>query len=128
MRLLVDTHLLIWAGLEPDRLSMTAKSYLSEASHELFFSVASIWEVAIKHGLGRQGFRGDPEELRIQLLAGSYTEVDIRSVHAFELARLPAIHGDPFDRIMIAQAMVEGLTLLTADGMVGKYPGPILLV
>lgn len=92
------------------------------------FSVASLWEVAIKNSLGRGNFPVKGADLRRGLLARRYEELPVTGPHALETAALPAIHRDPFDRILVAQARCEGLTLLTADRRVARYPGPIELV
>lgn len=125
MKLLLDTHLLLWAALQPDRLSDTARNLLVEPKNELFFSPASLWEVAVKRNLGRADFRVDPRVLRRNLLDNGYTELPITSEHTVSMESLPSVHKDPFDRILIAQATVEGITLLTADDLVSQYPGPI---
>jgi PIN domain nuclease of toxin-antitoxin system len=125
MRLLLDTHLLVWAALEPDRLSAAARRVMKDAGNQLTFSAASFWEIAIKRGLGRSDFRVDPRLLRRGLLDNGYTELLIGSDHALAMDGLPPLHKDPFDRILIAQAMVEGITLLTADALIAQYPGPI---
>ncbi len=125
MRLLLDTHLLLWAALEPDRLSPAARRLMKDAGNQLAFSAASFWEIAIKRGLGRSDFRVDPRLLRRGLLDNGYSELLVGSDHALAMDGLPPLHKDPFDRILIAQAMVEGITLLTADALIAKYPGPI---
>ena len=125
MKLLLDTHLLLWAAGEPDRLSADARALISDAENELFFSAASVWEIAIKSGLGRDDFQADARLLRRGLLDNSYNELPIGSEHAVAIDSLPPIHKDPFDRILIAQAMVEGITLLTSDSLVAQYPGPV---
>jgi PIN domain nuclease of toxin-antitoxin system len=125
MRLLLDTHLLVWAALEPDRLSAAARKVMKNAGNQLTFSAASFWEIAIKRGLGRSDFRVDPRLLRRGLLDNGYSELLIGSDHALAMDGLPPLHKDPFDRILIAQAMVEGITLLTADALIAQYPGPI---
>lgn len=125
MKLLLDTHLLLWAAGCPEQLSNTARSLLEDEENELFFSAASLWEIAIKRGLGRDDFRVDARVLRRGLLDNGYGELPIASEHAVAIDNLPPIHKDPFDRILVAQAMVEGITLLTADGLVAQYPGPI---
>jgi PIN domain nuclease of toxin-antitoxin system len=125
LKLLLDTHLLLWAALQPDRLSDTARNLLVEPKNELFFSPASLWEVAVKRNLGRADFRVDPRVLRRNLLDNGYTELPITSEHTVSMESLPSVHKDPFDRILIAQATVEGITLLTADDLVSQYPGPI---
>jgi len=89
------------------------------------FSSASLWEVAIKHGLGRRDFGVNARLLRRGLLDNGYAELPITSEHAVALDSLPPIHKDPFDRILVAQSMVEGITLLTADPLLAQYPGPV---
>ena len=128
MKFLIDTHLLIWAANEPEKLSEKARALMTNPEHELFFSAASIWEIAIKNGLGRDDFKVDARVLRRGLLDNDYTELPITSAHAVFVENLPLIHKDPFDRILVAQATVEGITLLTADSTVARYPGPIELV
>jgi len=128
VKLLLDTHLLLWAANEPERLSANAIAYFDDADHELLFSAASIWEVAIKSGLGRPDFKVDARLLRRGLLDNGYCELPITSAHAVFVEDLPPIHKDPFDRILVAQANVEGITLLTADSTVARYQGPIELV
>lgn len=125
MKLLLDTHLLLCAAGLPERLPMAARTLLDDPQHELLFSSASLWEIVIKRGLGREDFRVDPRLLRRGLLDNGYTELPIASEHALAVDSLPAIHKDPFDRILVAQATVEGIVLLTADPLVAQYPGPI---
>ncbi|MGF6723394.1 PIN domain nuclease of toxin-antitoxin system [Paraburkholderia sp. GAS41] len=125
MKLLLDTRLLLWAAGEPDRLSSEARQFIENLECELFFSAASLWEVAIKRGLGRDDFRLDPRLLRRGLMDNGYSELVIDSAHAVAIDGLPPIHKDPFDRILVAQAWTEGITLLTADPLVAQYPGPI---
>jgi PIN domain nuclease of toxin-antitoxin system len=125
MKLLLDTHLLLWAAGNPDRLPAAARRLLDDPQNEPIFSSASLWEVAIKHGLGRGDFRVDARLLRRGLLDNGYGELPITSEHAVALDSLPPIHKDPFDRILVAQSMVEGITLLTADPLVARYPGPV---
>lgn len=125
MKLLLDTHLLLWSAGAPDRLSTTARALIDDPEHLLFFSAASLWEVAIKRGLGGDDFQVDARLLRRGLLDNGYIELPIGSDHAVAIDALPPIHKDPFDRILVAQAMVEGITLLTMDNTVAQYPGPI---
>jgi PIN domain nuclease of toxin-antitoxin system len=124
MKLLLDTHLLLWAAGSPDRLAATARSLREDAQNEPLFSSASMWEVAIKHA----DFRVDARLLCHGLLDNGYGELPVMSEHAVALDSLPPIHKDPFDRVLIAQPMVEGITLLTADPLVAQYPGPIRMV
>lgn len=125
MKLLLDTHLLLWAAGEPDRLPLSAVAEIENPSNELLFSPASLWEIAIKRGLGRDDFTTDPRVLRRGLLDNGYQEIPITSEHTVAIDGLPSIHKDPFDRILIAQAIVEGIILLTVDDLVSRYPGPI---
>lgn len=125
MKWLLDTHLLLWAAGTPDRLSAEARALLSDTEHELLFSAASLWEIAIKRGLGRADFQADPRLLRRGLLDHGYRELPITSEHAIAVEVLPPLHKDPFDRLLIAQAFVEGIILLTAHERVAQYPGSI---
>jgi len=125
VKLLLDTHVLLWAASWPDRLSADARAQLDDADNELLFSAASFWEIAIKRGLGRQDFQVEPRALRRGLLDNGYGELAISSAHAVAVDMLPPIHRDPFDRILVAQALTEGVTLLTADPTVARYPGPV---
>lgn len=124
MRLLLDTHLLLWvAGLvtPPKALSKSLRALVSDHSNDLYFSVVSIWEVAIKHALGRQDFAVDPHVFRRGFLDNDYLELPITGAHAAAVASLPPHHRDPFDRMLIAQATVEGITLLTQDAAIAAY-------
>jgi PIN domain nuclease of toxin-antitoxin system len=125
MKCLLDTHLLLWAALTPDRLSHPARALIEDPQNDLFFSAASIWEVAIKHGLGRADFTLDAQLLRRGLLDNGYAELAITGQHAAAIASLPPIHKDLFDRLLVAQAAAEGFLLLTADDAVAQYPGPV---
>lgn len=125
MRLLIDTNLLLWAALDDRRFPLTAANLLSDPANELHVSAATIWEVAIKTARGNPSFRVDPLVFRRNLLNNGYIELPITSEHAVAIQSLPPLHKDPFDRILIAQATVEGITLLTSDRQVAKYPGPI---
>ena len=128
MKLLLDTHLLLWAAGEPQRLSKQARTLIANPDNELLFSAASLWEVAIKRGLGREDFKVDARLLRRGLLDNGYSELPIISDHVVATESLPPIHKDPFDRVLVAQATVEGVTLLTIDSLVSQYPGPIRTV
>jgi len=125
VKLLVDSHLLLWAAGSPERLPAKARSLFEDPDHALLFSAASLWEIAIKRGLGRSDFQVDPRLLRRGLLDNGYGELPVTSEHAVMLDALPPIHKDPFDRMLVAQAQVEGITLVTADDIIGKYPGTI---
>jgi len=125
MKLLLDTHLLLWAAGEPDRLSVRARSLMEDQDNALVFSAASLWEITIKAGLGRADFQIDPHLLRRGLIENGYEELPVTGQHALAVGQLPDVHRDPFDRILVAQATVEGLLLLTHDPLVQAYPGPI---
>jgi PIN domain nuclease of toxin-antitoxin system len=128
MKFLLDTHLLLWAAAEPRRLSKQARALIDNPNNDLLFSAASLWEVAIKRGLGREDLKVDARLLRRGLLDNGYSELPIISGHVVAIDSLPPIHKDPFDRILVAQATVEGVTLLTIDDIVSQYPGPIRAV
>jgi len=125
VKLLLDTHLLLWAANEPKRLPKTARALIENLENEVLFSAASLWEIVIKSSLGRQDFRVDARVLRRGLLDNGYTELPITSEHAVNVDQLPPTHKDPFDRILVAQAAVEGVILLTNDRKLLDYPGPI---
>ena len=125
MSFLLDTHILLWAAGMPERLPGDARALIEDPSSDLYFSAASLWEVAIKNGLGRADFNIDPRLLRQGLRNNGYIELAITGTHAVAVDALPPIHNDPFDRLLIAQAHAEALTLLTADTVLGKYPGPV---
>ena len=125
MKLLLDTHILLWAAGNPERLSKEAFELLSDEGNELFFSAASTWEIVIKNSLGRDDFQVDVRVLRRGLFDNGYQELPITSEHTIAIDHLPPIHKDPFDRILVAQANAEGITLLTTDALVVQYPGSI---
>ena len=128
MKLLLDTHLLLWAADGSRQLPTKAKKLISDKSNTLYFSAASIWEVAIKTGLGRPDFRRDAMELRRALIDNGYRELVITGLHAAAVANLPDIHKDPFDRMLRAQALSEGYRLVSADQLVIQYSGSIISV
>ena len=125
MRFLLDTHILLRGAIEPERLSSPASALIESSDNEIVFSAVGLWEVAIEAGRGRAQFRADAGVLRRSLFDNGYAELPVTGAHAAGLASLPPIHRDPFDRMLVAQAAVEGLTLLTSDRTVAKYPGPI---
>ena len=128
MKLLLDTHLLLWAAGGSDKLPGSARALISDRNNDLLFSAASFWEIAIKRGLRRPDFDVQPVRLRNGLLANGYAELPITSAHAMATERLPAIHRDPFDRLLVAQAESEGIRLLTADATLPDYGDVVLKI
>ena len=121
MRVLLDTHILLWALAEPRRLDRETRATIESSDTEVLFSAASIWEIAIKSGLGRSDFAFDAEEIAQAALDTGFTEVAVRAKAAALVARLPLLHRDPFDRVLVAQAIVEPATLYTADQQLVPY-------
>lgn len=128
MKLLLDTHLLLWAANQYDKLSPAAIQLMGDPHNELVFSAASIWEITIKQGLGRDDFKVNPRLLRRGLLENGYQELVITSFHALAVSQLAPIHKDPFDRLLVAQAQSESILLLTADSLVAQYGDMVKLV
>jgi PIN domain nuclease of toxin-antitoxin system len=122
MKLLVDTQLLLWSASAPKKLSRKAKQLLSDEANALYFSAASLWEVAIKNSLGRADFKVSPSLLRRGLLDNGWEELPITGSHAIGVEHLPPLHGDPFDRILLVQAEAEGMALVTSDKALAQYP------
>jgi PIN domain nuclease of toxin-antitoxin system len=125
MRLLLDTHILVRAVVEPGKLSALARELILDSNHELLFSTVSIWETAIKFGPGYADFNVEPGRLRQTLLESDYRELPVFGEHVVAVTGLPFIHKDPFDRLLIAQSVVEGIILLTADLQIARYGGLI---
>ena len=125
MRFLLDTHLLLWIAGRPERLSQELRNELNDSENEFVFSAASVWEITIKSALGREDFRVDARRLRQGLLDNGYAELAITGEHAAGIDALPRLHKDPFDRILLAQALAEGMTLVTADEQLARYSGPV---
>lgn len=128
MNCLLDTHLLLWAAGEPEKLSKKALQWIENPDNTLYFSPASFWEIAIKNQLGRVDFSLDSRLLKRGLIDNGYVELAISCEHSLHINLLPNLHKDPFDRMLIAQATVEGMMLLTADAVVAQYQGSILKV
>lgn len=126
MKLLLDTHILLWAAGQPEKLSESARALLINPENGLFFSAASIWEIVIKLGLGREDFNVDPYRLRKMLVVHGYAELPVTAEHALRVNSLPMLHKDPFDRLLIAQARSEGILLLSGDAGVCQYQESIL--
>lgn len=125
MKFLLDTQLLLWAASRPERLSSAARRLLNDPHNELLFSAVSLWEITIKNALERADFRVEPRLIRRGLLDNGYMELPVTSQHAVNIDGLPPLHKDPFDRMLLAQALTEGITLLTGDTQLAKYPGPV---
>lgn len=128
MKFLLDTHILLWASEGSERVPRAARTLMAKPENELVFSVASLWEVAIKASRPRDDFDVDPRTLRRTLIENGFVELPITGEHAVAVASLPPIHNDPFDRLLVAQATVEGITLLTSDAALSRYPGPVRAV
>ena len=128
MKLLLDTHIVLWAAGQPEKLSESARTLLTTPENALFFSVASMWEIVIKRGLGREDFKVNPRRLRKMLIANGYTELSVDAEHVFTVETLPLRHKDPFDRLLLAQAKTEGMLLLTVDASVLQYQESVLAV
>ncbi|HXC25625.1 MAG TPA: type II toxin-antitoxin system VapC family toxin [Gemmatimonadaceae bacterium] len=125
MKVLLDTHVLLWAASAPEKLSLATRTLLEDPNTMLYFSPVSLWEIAIKRSLGRTDFVVDARVFRRGLLDNGYQELSLTSEHAVSIDSLPPLHKDPFDRMLVAQATAEGITLLTADALVAQYPGPV---
>jgi PIN domain nuclease of toxin-antitoxin system len=125
VRLLLDTHVLVWLISDSRRLSAAARNLLADPDNELLYSVVNLWELAIKYGLRRTSILLDPRLLRRELLKNGFVELAITGEHAVAIDQLPPLHKDPFDRLLIAQSIVEGITLITADPVVARYPAPV---
>lgn len=120
---LLDTHVLLWWLAEPERLSEAARGVVRDPAHGVFFSAGAVWEMAIKKALGRLDY---PANLTEVLAEERIAVLPIQATHALAIAELPLLHQDPFDRIQIAQAKLEGLTLVTQDERVKEYGIPVL--
>lgn len=127
MKYLFDTHVLLWLAEDRLKQDSPAREIVESASNELFFSALSIWEIAIKSSLGRDDFQVDAAAFRRELFDNGYQELPINGMHAFMVQGLPPFHKDPFDRLLIAQARVEGMTLVSADEQVIRYGGSLVV-
>ena len=127
MKLLLDTHILLWAAGEPQKLPVKIRQLIEDEENTLFFSTASIWEIVMKNGLGRSDFQIEPRMFRSALMDNGYLEVPITSEHVLFVHDLPPLHKDPFDRILVAQSSIEGMALLTVDQAVIDYGGTVMI-
>lgn len=125
MKVLLDTHILLWVALDDSRLSSRARAILRDPDTRIAFSVVSVWEVAIKHALRRTDFPIPPGPLRLGALEIGCTELPVTAEHAIEVSSLSPVHGDPFDRMLVAQARAEGMALLSADRILWRYGDPV---
>ena len=121
MRLLLDTHVLLWTLITPKRLGTDARAAIESPDNEVLFSAASIWEIAIKSALRRADFRITPDVVAAAAIESGFTELPVRSAAAILVAKLPVHHRDPFDRLLIAQAITEPATLYTVDSQLVVY-------
>jgi len=128
VNVLLDSHLLLWLVSMSHRLPRKARLIVEEPANRLSFSAASIWEIAIKSRSGRDDVLIDPRLMRRALIENGFNEIAVTSQHALRVTSIPPLHGDPFDHILLAQALVEDMTLLTSDRTLARYPGPILHV
>ena len=126
MKILLDTHILLWAAA--DELPKEATRYIDDMANKLLFSPASIWEIVIKRGLGRDDFVVDPASMYSGLISAGYEELPITGRHTLLVENLPPLHKDPFDRILLAQAASEGIPLLTSDTLISQYPGSVIYI
>jgi PIN domain nuclease of toxin-antitoxin system len=128
MRLLVDTHLLLWAAAKSGRLPKEARLLLQDPANEVFFSAASLWEIVIKTALRKPDFKADVAVLRPALGEMGFAELPVSGAHIEKLASLPPLHKDPFDRMLVAQSLAEPLVLLTNDGVLADYGDTVKVV
>ena len=127
MKLLLDTHTVLWSAINDPQLSQAARVALLNPSNTLYLSSATAWEIVIKHATGKLTLPDTPERfVRQAILQGGYTVLEIALDHTLAVAALPEHHKDPFDRILIAQALHEGLTVLGNDALVARYGVPML--
>jgi PIN domain nuclease of toxin-antitoxin system len=128
MRFLIDTRILLWSQLSPRKLSSAARDLMPDPKNEILFSAASIWEIAIKAQLGRMDFRVRPEQVAAAARADDFTELPVYSAAAASVSRLPPYHGDPFDRLFVAQALSEPARFLTSDARLAQYSDLVTII
>jgi len=128
MRVLLDTHLLLWSVAKSRRLPKQARQLLEDPANEVHFSAASLWEIVIKATLRRPDFEADVAVLRPALAEMGFSELAVTGAHAERLSSLPPIHKDPFDRILVAQSLAEPLVLLTNDRALAGYGDVVSIV
>ena len=128
MRLLLDTHIALWAITDSPHLTAKARSLILHPGNSIYISTASVWEIAIKHMLGRGGMPVSGTQAASHFQAAGYIELPITHAHVSMLETLPPHHADPFDRLLVAQALTEPLRLLTHDAIVSQYSDSIMLL
>ena len=128
MRLLLDTHVLLWSLAEQHRLEGGTRGLIEDPANEVLFSAASIWEIAIKAQLGRVDFPIRPERVAQAARESGFTELPVRSEAAAHVAKLPLLHRDPFDRLLVAQAITDPARLYTADALLPRYSDSVVLI
>jgi PIN domain nuclease of toxin-antitoxin system len=128
MRLLLDTHILLWALGQPKRLPAAAVPLLEDPANDVLFSAASVWEIAIKSQVGRAGFAASAERIAHAAAESGFVELPIRAAHCARTAALPLHHRDPFDRLLVAQALEEPARLLTVDAQLAPYSELVTLL
>lgn len=121
MQVLLDTHILLWSLLTPERLEPAYREILESPEHAIFFSAVNIWEIAIKRALGRPNFDVEPDAARRGALLTGFREMPVTGIHAAAVRHLPSHHRDPFDRLFIAQAQIEPLLVMTDDPQISRY-------
>lgn len=128
MKVVFDTHLVLWAAFSEGSMPHAMRDYLDDDATVPLLSVVVVWEVAIMAAKPRSNLPGGPDMLRRAMLEHGWSELPVTGDHALAAAALPMVYGDPFDRMLVAQAMAEGALLLTSDRTVARYPGPVRLV
>jgi PIN domain nuclease of toxin-antitoxin system len=128
MKILIDSHLLVWLSAATAKLPLDARKLIEDKEHRLFFSSASIWELTVKHSLGKNDIPVHPRVLHAALIENGFEELPVTSAHALSVGALPPVHKDPFDRILVAQSIAEGMLLLTSDEILAQYDAPVRFV
>lgn len=128
MRLLLDTHIILWALTADPRLTAPTQDLLLDPHNDVFFSAATLWEIAIKHSLRRESMPISAEQAMRLFVEAGYEELSITAAHAAKVETLPPLHNNPFDRLLVAQALTEPMRLVTHDRLIASYSDSILLV
>ena len=123
MRVLLDTHVLLWWLDDPSLLSVEAQAAIRDGRNEVLVSAVTVWEIVIKKGLGKLEA---PDDLESELVSSRFAALPITVPHALAVRALPEIHGDPFDRMLVAQALIDRLTIVTRDPAIHRYPVPCI--